>query len=106
MCSEALRMGWLKPVANYAAIKNQMTAIPPGSFPENKKFNLAAQHPYVVFQAIQQVKNYSQPELVRAMNLLLKANLDLISSSTEPMLVIQKALFEIVQKPAESQLAK
>jgi hypothetical protein len=44
------------------------------------------------------VKQYSQAELVRAMDVLLRCNQRLVSSGTEKSMVLQQALVGIVSK--------
>jgi hypothetical protein len=46
------------------------------------------------------VKKYSQGELVRAMDLLLRCNQRLVSSGLDEALVLQQALVQIVATPA------
>jgi DNA polymerase III delta subunit len=57
-------------------------------------------NPYVLFRAIGQARNYTQAELVAAMDLLLQCNQQLISRSLDPSLVLQQALVRIVSRPA------
>jgi DNA polymerase III delta subunit len=45
-----------------------------------------------------QARRYSQPELVRAMDLLLQCNRRLVSTSADERLVLQQTLVEIVRK--------
>jgi DNA polymerase III delta subunit len=65
--------------------------------PADKKFNPLALNPYVLFKALPQVKRYSEAELIRAMDLLLRCNQRLVSSSLEVALVLQQTLVQIVQ---------
>jgi DNA polymerase III delta subunit len=50
----------------------------------------------VLYKALPQVKKYSQGELVRAMDLLLRCNQRLVSSGLDESLVLQQALVQIV----------
>jgi DNA polymerase-3 subunit delta len=97
---ELLRAGWLKPEANYARFKDQLERVPAEALPEDKRFNPLAMNPYVLFKALPQCRNYSLPELVRAMEVLLECNRQLIFSSLDEALVLQRALIEIVGGPA------
>jgi DNA polymerase III delta subunit len=70
--------------------------VPKDNLPEDKKFNPLALNPYVLYKALPQVKKYSQGELVRAMELLLRCNQRLVSSGLDESLVLQQALVQIV----------
>jgi hypothetical protein len=45
---------------------------------------------------MRQTDNYELPELIRAMSVLLQANVQLVSSSLDEAMVLQKALIDIV----------
>ncbi len=100
LLKEMIREGWIKSDAAYGQFKAQLDRVPKGKLPEDKKFNPLAMHPFVLFNALQQVKNYSQAELVAAMELLLKCNRELIFSNLDESLVLQQALIKIVGSPA------
>ena len=74
--------------------------MPKDKLPEDKKFNPLALNPYVLYKALPQVKKYSQGELVRAMDLLLRCNQRLVSSGLDESLVLQQALVQIVAPQA------
>jgi len=96
LLSEAVRLRWLSPSGGTDQVKVQLGKIPADRFPRDKKFNLAAQHPFVVFQGLKQVRNFTQNELIQAMETLQKANLELISSNTDKLMVLQRALLSVV----------
>jgi DNA polymerase-3 subunit delta len=96
MLKEMLREGWIKPVNDYNNFKSQLERVPKDKLPEDKKFNPLALNPYVLYKALPQVKKYSQGELVRAMDLLLRCNQRLVSSGLDESLVLQQALVQIV----------
>jgi DNA polymerase III delta subunit len=50
----------------------------------------------VLYKGLPQAKKYSQSELVRAMDLLLRCNQRLVSSGLDEKLVLQQALVQIV----------
>jgi DNA polymerase III subunit delta len=93
---EMVREGWLKADADYARFKTQLGRVPADQLPAERRFNPLAMHPYVLHRALQQSKNYSSAELIRAMNILLECNRRLVSSSLEESLVLQQALAQIV----------
>lgn len=100
---EAINVGWLKPVGDYNRFKSQLETIPADQLPNDRKLNPLTMHPFVLFRALSQCGNYSSAELVRAMELLLTCNLQLVSSSTDKSLVLQQALVEIVgQAPVKA----
>lgn len=100
MLKEMIREGWVKPDTDYSRFKAQLERVPREKLPEDKRFNPLALNPYVLFKALPQVKNYSQVELVAAMELLLKCNRDLIFSNLDESLVLQQTLIKIVGSPA------
>ena len=95
LLKEMLREGWIKPDADYTRFKAQLERVPADKLPTDRRFNPLALNPYVLYKALPQVKQYSQPELVRAMDLLLDCNRRLVSSGTEKSLVLQQALVQI-----------
>jgi len=96
LLNEMVREGWLKPGSSYDQVKAQLTRVPADKLPADKKYNPLAMHPFVLSNALRQVRNYNQPELVRAMDLLLQANRKLVSSSLDDSLVLQQTLVQIV----------
>jgi DNA polymerase III delta subunit len=53
----------------------------------------------VLYTALPQAKRYSQAELIRAMELLIRCNHRLVSSSLDESLVLQQTLVQIVGSP-------
>jgi DNA polymerase III subunit delta len=96
LLQEMLREGWVKQTPNYTAFKNQLAAVPADRLPSDQRFNPLQINSYVLFKALPQVRRYSQAELVNAMDLLLKCNQLLVSSSLDNSLVLQQTLVRIV----------
>jgi len=96
LLKEMLREGWIKPEIDYNRFKAQLERVPADKLPADKRFNPLALNPYVLYKALPQVKKYSQGELVRAMDLLLRCNQRLVSSGLDEALVLQQALVQIV----------
>ena len=71
--------------------------MPTDQLPEDRRFNPLALNPYVLYKALPQVRRYSQDELIRAMDLLLRCNLRLVSSNLDESLVVQQTLVQIAQ---------
>ncbi len=57
-------------------------------------------HPFVLFNATNQARNYKRAELIRALELLLLCNRRLVSSSLDDTLVLQQTLTQIVVREA------
>jgi DNA polymerase III subunit delta len=100
LLKEILREDWIKPTNDYNHFKTQLERVPADKLPADKRFNPLALNPYVLYKALPQVKKYSQGELVRAMDLLLRCNQRLVSSGLDEALVLQQALVQIVATPA------
>lgn len=95
LAQEMLREGWIKPGRDTASLKAQLSAIPPESVPSDSRFNPAALNPFVLMKAIPHAQNYTQAELVQAMDLLLQCNLQLVTTSLDEAMVLQQALIKI-----------
>jgi DNA polymerase-3 subunit delta len=99
LVTEMLARKWLRPETDFSRFKGQLARIPTEAMPEDKKFNPLAINPYVLFRALAQAPNYTQAELIAAMDLLLECNRQLISRSLDPALVLQQALVRILSRP-------
>src|SRR5204863_10212956 len=93
---EMLREGWIQMDSDYNRFKARLEGIPRNALPEDKRFNPLAMNPYVLFKALPQTARYSLGELIRAMDLLLRCNQQLIFSSQEKAIVLQRTLVQIV----------
>jgi DNA polymerase III subunit delta len=100
LLKEMLREGWIKAELDYNRFKAQLERVPADKLPADKRFNLLALNPYVLYKALPQVKKYSEGELVRAMELLLQCNQRLVGSGLDEALVLQQALVQIVAPQA------
>jgi len=96
LLKEMLREGWIKPEMDYNRFKAQLQHVPADELPGDRRFNPLALNPYVLYKALPQVKRYSEAELVRAMDLLLRCNQRLVSSGLDETLVLQQTLVQIV----------
>jgi len=105
MLKEMMREGWIKEARDYGSFKAQLERVPAAELPSDRKYNPLALNPYVLFKALSQVRNYTEPELVRAMELLLQANRRLVSSALDERLILQQTLLEIVGAPANRRTA-
>jgi DNA polymerase III subunit delta len=100
LLKEMLREGWIKPETDYSRFKAQLERVPAEKLPADRRFNPLALNPYVLYKALPQIKKYSQNELVRAMDLLLRCNQRLVSSGLDGALALQQALTQIVATQA------
>ena len=96
LLKEMLREGWIKPEIDYNRFKAQLERVPADKLPADRRFNPLALNPYVLYKALPQAKKYTQDELVRAMDLLLRCNQRLVSSGLDEALVLQETLVQIV----------
>ncbi|HEY9174507.1 MAG TPA: DNA polymerase III subunit delta [Verrucomicrobiae bacterium] len=102
---EMVREGWVKADADYGRFKASLDRVPADQLPADRRFNPLAMHPFVLHRALQQSRNYSSAELIRAMNILLECNRRLVSSGLEESLVLQQALAEIVGAARSSRVS-
>ncbi len=100
LLKEMLNEGWIKAEADYTRFKTQLERVPADKVPADKRFNPLALNPYILYKALPQAKKYSQKELIRAMDLLLKCNLRLVSSGLDEALVLQQTLVQIIAPQA------
>ncbi len=99
---EMLREGWLKAEGDYHRFKAQLERVPASAWPADKRFSPLAMNPYVLFKALPQTRHYSLAELIRAMDILLEGNQQLIFSSQDEAMVLQRTLVQIVIGAGES----
>jgi DNA polymerase-3 subunit delta len=97
---ELLDANMIRPANAYPQFKSQLDALPAGEFPDDRRISPLGLHPYVLFNATRQAKNYTSAELVRALDLLMQANLKLVSSSLDDSFILQSTLTQIAARPA------
>lgn len=96
LLKEMIREGWVKPTQNYQTFKLQLERVPAAQLPEDRRYNPLALNPYVLFKALPQTQNYTEAELVTAMDLLLRCNQQLVTSGLDETLVLQQTLVQII----------
>jgi DNA polymerase-3 subunit delta len=101
LVKEMLAAKLIKAETDYNRFKSQLTRIPPGLMPEDKRFNPLAINAFIVFKAVAQTRNYTSEELVRAMDTLLECNQKLVSRGLDEALVLQEALVSIASRPTQ-----
>ena len=104
LAKEMARKGWVSERASYGEFQSQVKRAPAEELPADKKFNPLSMHPFMLHGALMHSRNYSMGELVAAMEALLHANLQLISTGLDEALILQQTLIKIVQ-PASGELA-
>ena len=97
---ELLDADMIRPANAYPQFKSQLDALPAGEFPDDRRISPLGLHPYVLFNATRQANNYTSAELVRALDLLMQANLKLVSSSLDDSFILQSTLTQIAARPA------
>lgn len=97
LAKEMARNGWVNDKAGYSEFQGQLKRIATDQLPADKKFNPLSMHPFMLHGALQHSRNYSAAELVAAMEALLHANLQLISTGLDEALILQQTLIKIVQ---------
>jgi DNA polymerase III subunit delta len=96
LLKEMFGEGWIKPEMDYNRFKAQLQRVPADRLPGDRRFNPLALNPYVLYKALPQIKRYSEAELIRAMDLLLRCNQRLVSSGLDEALVLQQTLVQII----------
>jgi DNA polymerase-3 subunit delta len=96
LLKEMFQEGWIKPEMDYNRFKAQLQQVPADRLPGDRRFNPLALNPYVLYKALPQIKRYSEAELIRAMDLLLRCNQRLVSSGLDDALVLQQTLVQII----------
>ncbi len=99
LLKEMLREGWIKPEMDYNRFKAQLQHVPADKLPGDRRYNPLALNPYVLYKALPQIKRYSEAELIRAMDLLLRCNQRLVTSGLDETLVLQQTLVQIITPP-------
>ncbi len=100
LLKEMLREGWIKPDMDYNRFKAQLQHVPVDQLPGDRRYNPLALNPYVLYKALPQTRRYTEAELIRAMDLLLRCNQRLVSSGLDETLVLQQTLVQIVTPEA------
>ncbi|HEV2394245.1 MAG TPA: DNA polymerase III subunit delta [Verrucomicrobiae bacterium] len=95
LLKEMVREGWVKPDVDYGRFKAQLERVPAEQMPQDRRLNPLSINPYVLYKALPQTKRYTQAELVRAMEVLLNCNQQLVSSGLDESLVLQQALVQV-----------
>jgi DNA polymerase III subunit delta len=99
---EMLQKGWIQKGGAYGQFKAQLGRVPPEAVPADKRFNPLAIHPYVLYNAIEQSERYTLPELIGAIELLLRCNEQLIFSRLDGALILQQTLIKIANGPVST----
>ncbi len=100
LCKELTRRKWVSENADTNQLRSQLQKIPAEEMPSDKRHNPAAIHPFALQGALRHSRNYSMAELIAAMEALLAANLQLISTGLDEALILQQTLIKIVQPAA------
>ena len=96
LVKDAMEGGGLRPVRYYPQFKPQIISLDKSMFPEDRRFNLLDQHPYVIFLAMPLVEQYQEHELVRILEVLLEANQQMVFASVNSISVLRECVIKIV----------
>jgi len=96
LMKELRRTGQIRPARDYNSFRAQLSQVDASLLPADKRFNPFAGHPFPAFQALRQTERWDLAELIRAMDVLLEANLQLVSSGLDEAVVLQRAVVEII----------
>jgi DNA polymerase-3 subunit delta len=66
--------------------------------PESQQLNVLKQHPYPLYITLSQVKNFTVQELVKAMERLLEADIQIKTGQLTPALVVEMLVMDLVSK--------
>ncbi len=99
LAKELVAGGALRVEGDYQRFKAQVERLPAEKFPADRRFSPLGLNPYVLYRAAQQSRNYTTSELVEAMDLLLRCNLELVASGRDASLSLQQALLRICGEP-------
>ncbi len=89
----------LRPGGSYPQFLAQLKQLPPERLPTDKRYNPVQIAAYVLYRAGTQTFNYTVPELVGALDELMRCNLRLVGSSLDTSVVLQLALTRIIGRP-------
>jgi len=64
--------------------------------PESKQLNVLKQHPYSLYIILRQVRNFTVQELIKAMERLLEADVQLKTGQLTPKLVVEMLVMDLV----------
>lgn len=67
--------------------------------PEAQQLNVLKQHPYPLYITLSQAKNFTVQELVRAMERLLEADIQIKTGQLTPELVVEMLVMDLVSSP-------
>ena len=67
--------------------------------PDSKQLNLLKQHPYPLYLTLRQAKNFEVQELIKAMERLLEADIQLKTGRLTPGLVVEMLVMDLCSSP-------
>jgi len=102
LMKEIWRQGLVRPTRDFNAFRAQISGVPEGRLPADKRYNPFLGNAYPAFQALVQCEAWDSAELVRAMEILLEANVRLVTSGLEESVVLQQALMECLSRSPET----
>ncbi|MCW5556420.1 MAG: DNA polymerase III subunit delta [Verrucomicrobiae bacterium] len=102
LMKEIRRLGLVRPTRDWNAFRAQVSSVPEGRLPSDRRYNPFLGNAYPAFQALIQSDAWESEELVRAMEILLEANVRLVTSGLDESVVLQQALMECLARNPEA----
>ena len=93
---ELVRNGRLSPTADYRTVTEVLPKLPEEAFPLDLPFSPSKTHPFPASKAMEQARRFTSEELVRALQILLDSNRQLVTSGLDGAIVLQNALVKIL----------
>ena len=98
LAKELTDEGLVNPEAGYSRFKTQLERLPVERFASDRRFNPRLINPYVIFRAAEQARHYTREELVQGLERLMECGLDLMSSTMDEGIVLQRAVVGVCVK--------
>jgi DNA polymerase-3 subunit delta len=90
----------LRPVRDYRRFQAQFERLKEGEpipwLTQEKRGNPLLQHPYAVYNSHLQANNYRMQDLTNALDALVQANIELVTTSGAPKIILERALIRAI----------
>lgn len=93
-----LKTRFFRPGLSYNSFKAALESLPDEFLSPDPKFNPQTMPAYGLFLAYQQVGNFSGSELKMMLKILLETNIQLVTSSANPLILLQNNLIKIINR--------
>ena len=86
----------------YNDFRNYFTELPSSAsqqLPKSRQHNLLKQNPYAAFKILQSIARFKTNELIKGLEILLNADIQLKSSASSPKTILEQVIFDLSEKP-------